>query len=247
MDPRSSVMEKRFEQIKRIIGVASGKGGVGKSLTASTLALILSKKYKVGLLDLDFYGPSAHVILGIKGVKIEEDKGIVPHEFYNIKFMSIVYFAGDNPLSLRGEDVSNGIVEMLAVTQWGSLDFLIIDLPPGMGDPTLDVIRLIKKMEFLIVTTPSKISLEVVKKELQLLKEAGAPIIGVIENMKTSGKIDFDCIGSIGFDEHIESAIGYVDKLSETKFARELGKIIDDLMEVEREEEGENQSIQDTG
>jgi ATPases involved in chromosome partitioning len=243
MDPRSSVMEKRFEQIKRIIGVASGKGGVGKSLTASTLALILSKKYKVGLLDLDFYGPSAHVILGIKGVKIEEDKGIVPQEFHNIKFMSIVYFAGDNPLSLRGEDVSNGIVEMLAVTQWGSLDFLIIDLPPGMGDPTLDVIRLIKKMEFLIVTTPSKISLEVVKKELQLLKEAGAPIIGVIENMKTSGKIDFDCIGSIGFDEHIESAIGYIDKLLETKFAKELEKIIDDLMEGE--EEGENQSIYD--
>ena len=246
MDPRSSVMEKRFEQIKRIIGVASGKGGVGKSLTASTLALILSKKYKVGLLDLDFYGPSAHVILGIKGVKIEieEDKGIVPHEFYNIKFMSIVYFAGDNPLSLRGEDVSNGIVEMLAVTQWGSLDFLIIDLPPGMGDPTLDVIRLIKKMEFLIVTTPSKISLEVVKKELQLLKEAGAPIIGVIENMKTSNLPEIDCIGSIGFDEHIESAIGYVDKLSETKFAKELGKIIDGLVKVEREaEEGENQSI----
>jgi ATP-binding protein involved in chromosome partitioning len=246
-------MEKRFEQIKRIIGVASGKGGVGKSLTASTLALILSKRYKVGLLDLDFYGPSAHVIfgikgaIGIKGAKIEEDKGIVPQEVHNIKFMSIVYFAGDNPLSLRGEDLSNGIVEMLAVTQWGSLDFLIIDLPPGMGDPTLDVIRLIKKMEFLIVTTPSKISLEVVKKELQLLKEAGAPIIGVIENMKTSGKIDFDCIGSIGFDEHIESAIGDVDKLSETKFARELKKIIDDLVEGEREEEGENQSIYDIG
>jgi len=150
MDARVSVIEKRLKNIKRIISVASGKGGVGKSLVASSLALNLSKKgFKIGLLDLDLYGPSSHIILGVKDVFPKEEKGIIPPNVHGINFMSIVYFTEDKPSPFRGIDISNIIIELLAITQWGSLDFLIIDMPPGMGDETLDVIRLIKKSEFL--------------------------------------------------------------------------------------------------
>jgi ATP-binding protein involved in chromosome partitioning len=232
MDPRLGIIEKRLEGVKRVIGVASGKGGVGKSLTASTLALILSKKYRTGLLDLDFFGPSTDVVLGIGNdrLSINEDRGIVPQKVYGIEFMSIVYFAGDNPLAFRGGDVSNSIIELLAITRWGPLDFLIIDMPPGIGDATLDMIRLIKKMEFLILTTPSKVALGVVKKELRLLEEGDARIIGVIENMTlpmafSSLKISKK-IGSIDYDKNVESAIGDMDRLLETNFAKQLEDIV---------------------
>ena len=178
MDPRTSIIEKRLTGIKRIILVASGKGGVGKSMVASNLALSLFEKgYKTGLLDLDFYGPSSHIILGVKKYGLpEEEKGIIPFDVNGIKFMSIVFFTEDKPAPFRGSDISNVIVELLAITQWGSLDFLIIDMPPGIGEETLDIIRLVKKNEFLIVTTPSKVSIGAVYKLLLILKEQNIPV-----------------------------------------------------------------------
>ena len=159
MEPRISVIEKRLHNINRIISVASGKGGVGKSLIAATLALHLSQKgYKVGLLDLDLYGPSAHIILGIHDQFPQEEKGLIPPQIHGIHFMSIVYFTEEKPAPFRGNDISNIIIELLAITQWGTLDFLIIDMPPGIGDETLDVIRYMRPSEFLIVTTPSKVT-----------------------------------------------------------------------------------------
>jgi len=185
MDPRLEIIGKRLKNIKRLIAISGGKGGIGKSLIASTLALILSKLgYKVGLLDLDFCGPSTHIVLGTRGIYPKEEKGIIPPEIYGIKFMSIIYYASDNPLPLRGIDVSNAIIELLAVTRWGRLDFLLVDMPPGIGDATLDTIRLMKRAEFLIVTTQSKVTLETVKKVLKILKELRVPIIGIIENMR---------------------------------------------------------------
>jgi len=186
MEVRTSVIDRRLEKINRIIAVASGKGGVGKSLVASTLALNLSRKgYKVGLLDLDLYGPSSHVILGVDDFSFpEEEKGILPHKIDEISFMSIVYFTQDKPAPLRGMDITNIIIELLAITQWGELDYLIIDMPPGIGDETLDVIHLVKKAEFLVVTTPSKVAMGAVSKLLSILKELKLPVIGVIENMK---------------------------------------------------------------
>ena len=133
MDPRLSVIDKRLSEIKRIIAVASGKGGVGKSLVASSLALSLSNKgYRTGLLDIDLYGPSSHIILGVTDYSFpEEEKGILPHKVNNIRFMSIVYFSEDKPAPLRGIDITNIIIELLSITQWGELDYLIIDMPPG--------------------------------------------------------------------------------------------------------------------
>lgn len=236
MDVRTSVIEKRLKNIKRIIAVASGKGGVGKSLVASTLALTLAKKgHKVGLFDLDLYGPSSHIILGVKDVFPEEEKGIIPPKIHDIRFMSIVYFTEDKPSPFRGIDITNIIIELLAITQWGSLDYLIIDMPPGMGDETLDVIRYIKKSEFLVVTTPSKVAMGAVSKLLKLLKELKLPILGVLENMKMTessfikdevAKMNLPYLGNIVFDKNLEDAIGDGNLLLKTKFMKELNSCL---------------------
>jgi ATP-binding protein involved in chromosome partitioning len=147
--------------------------------------------------------------------------------------MSIIYYTEDKPSPLRGADVSNAIIELLAITRWGSLDFLIIDLPPGIGDETLDVIRFMKS-EFLVVTTPSKVVVETVKKLLALLKELKIPIIGVIENMKIADSslierqmnaLEVPFLGEIWFDKKLEDSIGDVNKLLRTDFAKNMKKI----------------------
>jgi len=241
MDPRPSIIDKRLSKIKRIIAVASGKGGVGKSLVASTFALNLSKKgYKVGLLDLDLYGPSSHIILGVRDYSFpEEKKGIIPHRINGINFMSIVYFTEDKPAPLRGMDITNVIIELLSITQWGELDFLIIDMPPGIGDETLDVIRLIRKSEFLLVTTPSRVSIGAVSKLIKILKELKLPIIGLIENMKMSDsgyieniakKMNISYLNSINFDKNLEESIGNINKLLNSDFMNDLNKTVEGII-----------------
>ena len=237
MEVRTSVIERRLKNINRIIAVASGKGGVGKSLVASTLALNLVKKgHKVGLLDLDLYGPSSHIILGITDLNFpEEDKGIIPQKINDIHFMSIVYFTEDKPAPFRGVDITNIIIELLAIIQWKELDYLIIDMPPGIGNEVLDVIRYVKKSEFLVVTTPSKVSMGAVGKLLKILKELDIPIIGVLENMKmteslfikdTISKMSIQYIGSASFDHDLEEAIGNGTLLLKTKFMKELNNCL---------------------
>jgi len=241
MDPRLSVIDKRLSKIKRTIAVASGKGGVGKSLIASALALNLSKRgYKTGLLDIDLYGPSSHIILGVTDYSFpEEEKGILPHKIDDIRFMSIVYFSEDKPAPLRGIDITNVIIELLSITQWGELDYLIIDMPPGIGDETLDVINLIKKSEFLVITTPSKVSMGAVSKLLSILKELKLPIVGVIENMKMTDsnyianivkKMNIKYLNSINFDKHLEDSIGISKKLLNSSFMNSLDKIVEEII-----------------
>ncbi|MHA1829110.1 MAG: P-loop NTPase [Candidatus Heimdallarchaeaceae archaeon] len=236
MDPRLNIIDERLKNIERIIAVSGGKGGIGKSSVASVLALILSKlDYKVGLLDLDFCGPSTNVILGISNVFPKEEKGIIPPEIHGIKFMSIVYYVSDDPSPLRGVDISNAIIELLTITRWNSLDFLIIDMPPGIGDTTLDVIRLMKKTEFFIISTQSKTTLETVKKILKMLKELKVSILGIIENMEIVNSsfvmnqlktFDVPFLGKISFDKSFEDATGYPNKLLKTRFAQDLKKIV---------------------
>ena len=237
MDPRLSVIDKRLSKVKRIIAVASGKGGVGKSLVASSFALNLSKKgFKVGLLDLDLYGPSSHVILGVNDYSFpEEEKGIIPHEIDDINFMSIVFFTEDKPVPIRGIDITNIIIELLSITQWGELDYLIIDMPPGIGDETLDIIKLVKKSEFLVVSSPSKVAVAAVSKLLQILKELKLPIMGVIESMrmidsdyveKSVSNMGLTYLNHIPFDHNLEEAIGAPKKLHQTVFMNSLDEIV---------------------
>jgi ATP-binding protein involved in chromosome partitioning len=221
--------------VGRIVAVSSGKGGVGKSLVASTLALALTKQgYEVGLFDLDFTSPSTHVILGIEGVQPKEDKGIVPPVVNGLRYMSIVYYSGDYASPLRGADVSNALIELLSITRWGKLDFLVIDMPPGIGDATLDLIRLIKNIEFLVVTTSSQLAFETVRKLLKLLKELKVPVAGVVENMKMGDskniqqqtrKLGLIFLGEIPYDTQVEEAIGNKNRLASTVLAKKVEEI----------------------
>ncbi len=232
VDPRTCILDGRLKGISRIIAISGGKGGVGKSLFASTLALILAKKgFKVGLFDLDFTSPSTHVILGVGDVRPKEEKGIVPPDVHGLEYMSIVYYSGNNAAPLRGADVSNALVELLTIVKWGKLDYLILDMPPGIGDATLDLIRFIKRIEFLIVTSPSQLAFETVKKLASLLKELGMPIIGVIENMKMKQSktirnqtkaLGLVFLGEIPYDKKVEGAMGKTDKLLSTVFAKKV-------------------------
>jgi ATP-binding protein involved in chromosome partitioning len=230
------VINERLTRIGRIIAVSSGKGGVGKSMVSSALALSLAKEgCKVGLFDLDFTGPSTHIILGVpKSVQPIEEKGLVPSSVEGLAYMSLVYFVGDNPAPLRGVDVSNALIELLSVTQWGSLDFLVIDMPPGIGDAVLDLVRLVERLEFLIITTSSLLAFEVVKKQVALLCELKMPIIGIIENMKMdkkdvveaeTKKLGIKYLGAIPFDPQVESAIGDPTKLIDTAIGKAMRQI----------------------
>ena len=235
MDPRTTVINERLSRTGRIIAVSSGKGGVGKSLVATTLALTLAQKgCKVGLFDLDFTSPSTHLIMGVKNVQPKEDKGLIPPVVNGLAYMSLIHFSGDQAAPLRGADVSNALIELLAVTQWGELDFLVLDMPPGIGDAILDLVRLVKRIEFLIVTTPSRLAFETVKKQVRLLQDLKVPIIGVVENMKRdqskniareTEKLGLKFLAGIPYDPMVEEAIGDVTKLRGTAIAKQVREV----------------------
>jgi ATP-binding protein involved in chromosome partitioning len=234
-DPRLAVIPSRFDKVKRIIAVSSGKGGVGKSMVAVALALSLKDLGRdIGLLDLDFTSPSTHVILGVERLFPEEEQGIKPPQTHGLAYMSIIHYSSDEPVPLRGADASNAIIELLAITRWEELDYLIIDMPPGIGDATLDMIRLIPRIEFLVVTTPSRLAYESVRKLLVLLKEQDIPILGVLENMamnhtdfieRETQKLGIKYITMIHFDDFVEGSIGDPGKLTKTRFYEQISNI----------------------
>lgn len=240
IDPRIKAIEARLEKVKRIIPVVSGKGGVGKSMVSTILALVLAKKgYKVGLLDLDFHGASDHVILGFEPEEFpEEDRGVVPPEVHGIKFMSIVYYSEDKPTPLRGMEISDALIELLAITRWEELDFLIIDMPPGMGDQFLDVLRFLKEGEFVVVATPSKLAINVIKKLLELLKEQKFKIVGLVENLKLDEEKDIEEIANefnvpylvgIPLYKDLDEKVGDVEELLKSEFSKKIERVADSL------------------
>ncbi len=234
-DPRISIISERLKRIGRIVAVSSGKGGVGKSMVATTLALALAKKgCKVGLFDLDFTSPSTHIILGVKDAQPREDKGLIPPVVNGLEYMSLVYYSGDQAAPLRGAEASNALIELLAVTLWSDLDYLVLDMPPGIGDALLDLVRLVPRIEFLIVTTSSRLAFETVKKLVALLQDLKVPIGGVVENMKmTKAKnvqrqteaLGLKFLAEIPYDTRIEGAIGDVERLLDTVLAQKIKKI----------------------
>lgn len=238
-DPRLGIVGKRLEGVKRIVAVSSGKGGVGKSVVATALALSLKDKgNRVGLFDLDFTSPSTHVILGVEGLLPEEDRGIIPPLAQDLRYISITYYSLDKPTPLRGADVSDAIIELLAITRWGELDYLVIDMPPGISDATLDIIRLMDRISFLVVTTPSKVAFLTVRKLIELLRDLEVPIIGVAENMvmKQSRSVRYEIdmlgipyLGSIPFDPWLEEALGDVESFMETQFSEALDGISSEI------------------
>jgi ATP-binding protein involved in chromosome partitioning len=242
-DPRISIIDERMKEINAIVAVSSGKGGVGKSLIASTLALSLAKKgYAVGLFDLDFTSPSTHAILGIRGERPKENKGIVPPTVHRLKYMSITYYSHDLATPLRGADVSNALVELLSTTRWGKLSYLVLDMPPGIGDATLDAVRFIKNIEFLIVTTPSRLAFETVKKLVTMLQALRVSVLGVVENMKMNDsktiqqetqKLSLKFLEEIRYDSEVEAAIGHPDKLLQTALADKVKHLCSKILETQ--------------
>ena len=185
--PQSPVQQKfNLDHIKNVIAVASGKGGVGKSTIAANLALAFKeKKYAVGLLDLDIYGPSLPIILGFnESPKMTQDRKIVPFDKYGLKVMSFGFLSGnETPVIWRGPLVSRMTEQFFNDVTWGKLDFLILDLPPGTGDIQLTLTQKLRMAGAVIITTPQDIALADVRKGADMFRKVHTPILGVVENM----------------------------------------------------------------
>jgi ATP-binding protein involved in chromosome partitioning len=171
--------------IRNAIAIASGKGGVGKSTVAVNVAVTLaSKGARVGLLDADIYGPNIPTMMGVEGLPPPVNGRLIPAESYGVKMMSIGFMvAPGQPLIWRGPMLHTAIRQFLADVEWGELDYLIIDLPPGTGDAQLSLMQNLPLSGGAIVTLPQKVSLEDAGRGLQMFKELKVPVLGVIENM----------------------------------------------------------------
>ncbi len=183
--PQTSLKEL-VPNVGAIVAVASGKGGVGKSTIAINLALaLLAKGLKVGLLDADIYGPSIPKMLGVHGRPDSEDGNILePKENYGLKCMSIGFLvAEDTPMIWRGPMVMSAIEQLLRDVNWGELDILVIDLPPGTGDAQLTIAQRVPLTGALIVSTPQDIALLDARKSLNMFRKVEVPVLGIIENM----------------------------------------------------------------
>jgi ATP-binding protein involved in chromosome partitioning len=174
-----------IEQVARFIAVASGKGGVGKTTVAINLALALSSEgLRVGLLDADLYGPSIPTMLDLAERPRAEAKMIVPLEKFGLKIMSFGFFLdASKPLIWRGPLVAKTIKQLLDEVMWGKLDYLVVDLPPGTGDPSITIAQAVPSVSVLMVTTPQEVALADVRKAIGMFQEMNIKICGIVENM----------------------------------------------------------------
>ena len=186
MEGRALSMDELLPGVKNIVAVASGKGGVGKTTVSVNLALALAKTgAKVGLLDSDIYGPSVPLMLGLKASPEVVNNKIQPPEIEGIKVISMGFFYEQSQQAgiYRGPIVSGIVKQFLTDVNWGELDYLIIDLPPGTGDAPLTIAQTIPITGILIVTTPQDVAMNVAIKAIGMFNKLNVPIIGVVENM----------------------------------------------------------------
>ncbi|PWB36130.1 iron-sulfur cluster carrier protein ApbC [Pseudomonas sp. SDI] len=174
--------------VKNIVAVASGKGGVGKSTTAANLALALAREgARVGILDADIYGPSQGVMFGIaEGTRpqVKDQKWFVPLQAHGVQVMSMAFLTDDNtPMVWRGPMVSGALLQLVTQTAWDNLDYLVIDMPPGTGDIQLTLAQKVPVAGAVIVTTPQDLALLDAKKGVEMFRKVNIPVLGVVENM----------------------------------------------------------------
>ena len=263
-------LKQRMDQIKHKILILSGKGGVGKSTVAANISVALSQEgKKVGLLDVDFHGPSIPVLLNLEGQHPRADgKSIMPIDsIENIKVMSLGFLLqnSDDAVIWRGPMKSNVIKQLLTDVKWGNLDYLVIDFPPGTGDEPLSTAQLIPDSDgAIIVTTPQNLSLTDVRKSINFCKKINVPVLGVIENMsglvcpncktvidvfKTGGgetmakEMGVPFLGRIPIDplivEASDSGKPFVHHYPETEAAKAFKKVVKHLLNVDIESEPE--------
>src|SRR5580693_5818449 len=171
--------------VRYLVAVGSGKGGVGKTTVAVNLAISLARLGKqVGLLDADVYGPNVPLMMGTREQPRGNAENIIPVESFGVKIMSMGFLnPGDKPLVWRGPMLHSVIQQFLRNVQWGELDYLIIDLPPGTGDVALSLIQSAPLSGAVVVTTPSDVSLEDARKAVNMFTQVRVPILGMVENM----------------------------------------------------------------
>jgi ATP-binding protein involved in chromosome partitioning len=171
--------------VKNLIAVGSGKGGVGKTTVAVNLAVgLASLGHRTGLMDADVYGPNVPLMMGINRTPMALGERIQPLEQYGVRLMSMGFLSpGDKPLVWRGPMLHSVIQQFLRGVDWGELDYLVIDLPPGTGDVQLSLIQSVPVTGAIVVTTPSDVSLEDARKAIMMFGQVRVPILGIVENM----------------------------------------------------------------
>jgi ATP-binding protein involved in chromosome partitioning len=238
------MVRRRISKIGKVVVVLSGKGGVGKSVLSASLALLMRKAgYRVGLLDADIYGPSAALLLGTRKRPREGKGGLVPPTVAGVKVMSVDLIALGVPLPLMGHEASEVILEMLALTDWGVLDFLVVDMPPSTADILMAVTSLgTDRVVALVVTTPDGLASSVTHRTLELVRSENIPVLGLLENNQSrptehrlgrgarnlADEFGIAMLGSIPYDGEI---LRFVDSkspglLSKTAFARAVGSAL---------------------
>ena len=232
---------KLIPEIKNIIAVASGKGGVGKSTTAVNLALALAAEgASVGILDADIYGPSQPMMLGISGRPESHDgKTIEPMIGHGIQAISIGFMIdSDTPMVWRGPMVTQALEQLLRDTRWQGLDYLVVDLPPGTGDIQLTLAQKVPVTGAVIVTTPQDIALIDARKGLKMFEKVSIPIIGIVENMSTH------ICSKCGHEEHVFGA-GGAEKMCKEYGADFLGALPLDIRIREQTDSGKPSVVAD--
>jgi ATP-binding protein involved in chromosome partitioning len=172
--------------VRNVIAVASGKGGVGKSTVAANMAVALAETgATVGLLDADVYGPSVPQLMGVfDGIRAEDGK-MVPNQAFGVKLISLGFIAGDKPIMWRGPMIGHALKQLLEDVNWGELDYLVIDLPPGTGDAQISLAQMLPMTGVVIVSTPQDLALGIAQKALQMFRQLHVPVLGMVENMST--------------------------------------------------------------
>jgi ATP-binding protein involved in chromosome partitioning len=182
---RSSEGKQSVPGVRNIIAVSSGKGGVGKSTVAVNLAVALAQfGAKVGLLDTDVYGPNVPMMVGVNEEPLTRGQKLLPHEAYKVKVMSLGFLnRGDKPVVWRGPMLHTAVRQFLYDVEWGDLDYLIVDMPPGTGDVQLSLAQLVPVQGAVVVTTPQEVALSDVRKAINMFQQVHIPVIGIVENM----------------------------------------------------------------
>jgi len=240
LDFRRGMIDRRLAHTKRVLLVMSGKGGVGKSVVSAALAGIASTLgLKAGLMDADIYGPSSALLFGAKGLPVEGESGLIPPILGGVKVMSVDLFASGRPIPLAGSGANEILLELLALTDWGNLDCLVVDMPPATGDIMLTLTSLRNDVEAVVVTMPDRLSTSVAHRVLELLKGGGVTTVGVLGNMvrgsakgkeagprKLAEEFRVPLLGLVPFDRSVSNAVekGNIEALLRTRFARTLRK-----------------------